>query len=96
MLEEAWQRGETLTAPERGAVAIAVSEARILSARAGLEVSSRLFEVAGARATTGRLNLDRFWRNLRTHSLHDPVAYKRREVGAYALLGELPEPTWYT
>ena len=29
-------------------------------------------------------------RNVRTHSLHDPAAHKRAEVGRYALLGELP------
>ncbi|MFJ4628145.1 hypothetical protein [Streptomyces sp. NPDC088847] len=28
--------------------------------------------------------------------LHDPVAYKRREVGRRVLEGELPEPTWYS
>jgi len=28
--------------------------------------------------------------------LHDPVAYKRREVGRWVLEGELPEPTWYS
>jgi hypothetical protein len=40
--------------------------------------------------------LDRFWRNVRTHTLHDPVAYKRREVGRLVFEGELPEPTWYS
>jgi hypothetical protein len=29
-----------------------------------------------------------FWRNVRTHPLHDPVAYKRREVGLHYLTGE--------
>jgi hypothetical protein len=38
-----------------------------------------------------RLHVD-----VRTHTLHDPVAYKRREVGAYLLRDELPEPTWYS
>ena len=33
---------------------------------------------------------------LRTHSLHDPIAYKKREVGDYVLRNEVPEPTWYT
>lgn len=37
-----------------------------------------------------------FWRDIRTHTLHDPVAYKRREVGRWVLEGELPEPTWYS
>lgn len=53
------------------------------------------FEVTGARSTATSEGLDRFWRNIRTHTLHDPVAYKRREVGRWVLEGELPEPTWY-
>lgn len=55
-----------------------------------------MYEVTGARATASSVGLDRFWRNVRTHSLHDPIAYKRREVGVFALLDEVPEPTWYT
>ncbi len=53
-------------------------------------------EALGARATAGKYGFDRFWRNVRTHTLHDPVAYKRREVGRWVLTGELPEPTWYS
>lgn len=53
------------------------------------------FEVTGARATARGEGLDRFWRNVRTHTLHDPVAYKRREAGRHLLTGEPPEPTWY-
>ena len=56
----------------------------------------RIFEVTGARSTATAEGLDRFWRNVRTHTLHDPVAYKRREVGRWVLEGELPEPTWYS
>lgn len=40
--------------------------------------------------------LDRFWRNVRTHTLHDPVAPKWREAGRRVLEGELPEPAWYS
>jgi alkylation response protein AidB-like acyl-CoA dehydrogenase len=61
-----------------------------------LEVSSRIFEVTGTRSTTAALGLDRHWRNVRTHTLHDPVAYKRREVGAFLRRDEIPEPTWYS
>jgi alkylation response protein AidB-like acyl-CoA dehydrogenase len=61
-----------------------------------LEITSKVFEATGARSTTSELGFDRFWRNVRTHTLHDPVAYKRREVGAHLLTGELPEPTWYS
>jgi alkylation response protein AidB-like acyl-CoA dehydrogenase len=61
-----------------------------------LEITSTVFEALGARATASKYGFDRFWRNVRTHTLHDPVAYKRREVGRWVLTGELPEPTWYS
>jgi alkylation response protein AidB-like acyl-CoA dehydrogenase len=50
----------------------------------------------GARSTARKLGFDRFWRNLRTHTLHDPVDYKLRELGAWALNGELPTPSFYS
>lgn len=85
-----------LTAQARGEIAVRIAAAKQRVIDVGLEVGTRIFELTGARASASKYGLDRFWRNLRTHSLHDPVAYKRREVGAYALLGEVPEPTWYT
>jgi alkylation response protein AidB-like acyl-CoA dehydrogenase len=87
---------EDLTAEARGRVAVRIAAAKQRAIDIGLETGSRVFEVTGARATSNRVGLDIFWRNIRTHSLHDPVAYKRREVGRFTLLGELPEPTWYT
>jgi alkylation response protein AidB-like acyl-CoA dehydrogenase len=94
-LDSAWVRGDALTPAERGACALAVAAAKVASTRAGLEVSSRIFEVTGARATTAGAGLDRFWRNLRTHTLHDPVDYKLRELGEWALAGTLPTPSFY-
>lgn len=89
-------RREAVTFPQRGEVAVLISAAKQLIIRDGLDVCSRIFEVMGARSTAAEYGFDRFWRNLRTHSLHDPVAYKAREVGRYALLGELPQPSFYT
>jgi alkylation response protein AidB-like acyl-CoA dehydrogenase len=95
-LDQAWTRGDALTVDERGRVAVAVAAAKITTTRAGLEVASRMFEVAGARSTTARLGLDRFWRNLRTHTLHDPVDYKRRDLGRWYLADAWPTPSFYS
>lgn len=92
----AWQRGAALTAAERGQVAVAVATAKVASTRAGLDVAARLFETTGARATHGALRLDRFWRNLRVQTLHDPVDYKLQELGDWALNGEAPAPSFYS
>ena len=87
---------DTVTPEERGEAAVVIAAAKQVAIDVGLEVGTKVYEVTGARATASSVGLDIYWRNIRTHSLHDPVAHKRAEVGRYALLGELPEPTWYT
>jgi alkylation response protein AidB-like acyl-CoA dehydrogenase len=95
-LDAAWRRGAELRADERGRVAVAVAEAKVLAHRASVEIGSQLFELTGARSTGARFGFDRFWRNARVHTLHDPVDYKLRDLGRYALDGTLPEPTAYS
>ncbi|MEQ5842304.1 acyl-CoA dehydrogenase family protein [Paraburkholderia acidicola] len=95
-LDDAWQKGAALTADERAHVALATSEAKIVAHRAALDVSENLFDACGARATGAPLALDRFWRNARVHTLHDPLDYRVRDVGRYALSGTLPEVSLYT
>lgn len=87
---------DALTPQQRGDVAVQIAAAKQRAVDSGLEIGTKIYEVTGARATANKYGFDIFWRNIRTHSLHDPIAYKRREVGRYALLGEIPEPTWYT
>ncbi len=72
------------------AASIAVAEAKVLSTETALLAGSKLFELAGTRSTLGQYNLDRHWRNARTHTLHDPVRWKYFAVGNYALNGENP------
>jgi SfnB family sulfur acquisition oxidoreductase len=85
---EAAQAGPT----EHGVAqaSIAVAEARALTTTASLEAGSRLFELAGTAATLDDLGLDRFWRNARTHTLHDPVRWKYHAVGNFYLNDKLP------
>ena len=56
----------------------------------------RVFEVLGARSTTAQLRFDRFWRNARTHTLHDPIDYKLQELGDWRLNGAIPKPSFYS
>lgn len=85
-----------LTARERGELAEWVASAKVVTTDIGLQVTAGVFEVTGAKATSQKVGLDRFWRDVRTHTLHDPVAYKNRELGRFQLLDEVPEATWYT
>jgi len=96
LIEEINEHADSVTPQERGEAAVVIAAAKQVAIDVGLEVGTRIFDVTGARATASSVGLDIFWRNIRTHSLHDPIAHKRAEVGRYALLGELPEPTWYT
>lgn len=95
-LDQAWAKELALTEEERGLVATSISAAKVLATRTGLDITSRMFEVAGSRATHAGLRLDRHWRNLRTHTLHDPIDYKIKELGEWALNGSLPNPTFYS
>jgi alkylation response protein AidB-like acyl-CoA dehydrogenase len=94
--DAAWRRGPALTADERGRCALTIAEAKVLAARAALDVSAKIFDAAGARATAARYGLDRFWRNARTHTLHDPLDYKLRDIGNWALHGQWPTPSFYS
>ncbi|HLG83973.1 MAG TPA: acyl-CoA dehydrogenase family protein [Bradyrhizobium sp.] len=95
-IEAALQRGASLTSDERTAAAATVYAAKVNSTRVALDITSRVFDLMGARSTSARYGFDRFWRNVRTHTLHDPVAYKAREVGNYAINGQITGDPLYT
>ncbi|GAA5834161.1 hypothetical protein JCM5353_005557, partial [Sporobolomyces roseus] len=86
----------SVTEKERGELAVKVAGAKVTSTLIALEVTSQIYEVLGARGISFKSGFDHFWKNVRTHTLHDPVAFKKAEVGRYTLKGELPTPTWYT
>lgn len=96
LLDEAWRKEHALGSDERAQLALAVAATKVSTTRIGLEVCNRLFEVTGARATHAALRLDRYWRNLRTQSLHDPLDYKLRELGEWALQRRPPTPSFYS
>ena len=69
---------------------VVVAQAKVLSAEIALLTSSKLFELAGTRSVLGKYNLDRHWRNARTHTLHDPARWKFHLIGNYLLNGVKP------
>ena len=78
------------TAETVAAAQIAVAEAKVLSTEIAIAATNKLFELAGTRSTLAEHNLDRHWRNARTHTLHDPVRWKYAILGNYALNGIAP------
>jgi len=95
-IDQALYFGSELTAEARGLTAITVAESKAISHEAAIEVSNQIFELMGASSTSSKFGLDRFWRNARVHTLHDPIDYKLRDIGIYALTGKFPTPTSYS
>lgn len=79
-----------LTERTAGEASLAVAAAKVQAGDTAVEVTSALFEVAGTRSALESLNLDRHWRNARTHTLHDPPRWKVQHLGRHALDGTPP------
>jgi alkylation response protein AidB-like acyl-CoA dehydrogenase len=94
--DEVIAKSADVTAQDRADLAIRVAELKVVSTEVGVDVANRIFEVTGSSSARSNIGLDLFWRNIRTHSLHDPVDYKKIEVGANYLLGEVQPITLYT
>jgi alkylation response protein AidB-like acyl-CoA dehydrogenase len=67
--------------------ALATAKTQLIVSKLALHAAERLFETAGASATSRVYNLDRHWRNLRTIFSHNPLLHKARVVGDYELNG---------
>ena len=59
-----------------------------------LEATTILFDSLGASATARDLGLDRYWRNARAITSHNPRIYREKSVGDWAVNGVRP-PTEY-
>jgi alkylation response protein AidB-like acyl-CoA dehydrogenase len=90
-LLDGFERGEV----DRVGVAIPIYAAKSAASRAAVRATSEIFAAMGTRGTARRNGFDRFWRNARTLSLHDPVDWKNAEIGRHALTGWDPPPGLY-
>jgi SfnB family sulfur acquisition oxidoreductase len=75
-------------AAARGSLAVAAAKA--FASEVAVEVSSELFQLCGTSSTASKYDLDRHWRNARTHSVHDPLDWKYHHIAAYELADVLP------
>uniref|UniRef100_A0A5Q5CC19 Dibenzothiophene monooxygenase n=1 Tax=Mycobacterium sp. (strain JLS) TaxID=164757 RepID=A0A5Q5CC19_MYCSJ len=81
---------EHLTEESAAAASVAVAVAKVAAVRASLEAATGLFELGGTRSASVSGNLSRYWRDARTHTLHDPVRWKLQHIGRYTLSGTRP------
>lgn len=91
-LLDAFERGEI----DRTTLAIPIYAAKAAASRAAVRATSEIYALMGTRSTASGHGFDRYWRNARTLSLHDPVDWKHAELGQYLLTGQPPEPGVYT
>jgi SfnB family sulfur acquisition oxidoreductase len=87
-LEEVGLVPDDAEAAARGSLAVAGAKA--FASEVAVEVSSELFQMAGTSSTATKYDLDRHWRNARTHSVHDPLDWKYHHIAAFALADVLP------
>jgi alkylation response protein AidB-like acyl-CoA dehydrogenase len=57
------------------AARVAVAQAKATTSAAALHAATELFTLGGTGSCDADLNLDRHWRNARTHSTHDPTRW---------------------
>ena len=79
----------------RAAAAGPTYAAKALASRASVRASSEIYALLGTRAAAAKHGFDRFWRNARTLSLHDPLEWKYAELGRIVLGDWDPPPGLY-
>jgi alkylation response protein AidB-like acyl-CoA dehydrogenase len=72
-----------------------IAQAQTVVANLVLEATAQAFDALGASATLRSKGLDRHWRNARTISSHNPLVYKERIVGDFAVNRTLPPFQWH-
>ena len=79
-----------LTEESAATASIAVAVAKVAAVRASLQAADAVFELGGTRSASGSANLSRYWRDARTHTLHDPTRWKLHHIGRHTLSGTRP------
>ncbi|NMN99814.1 SfnB family sulfur acquisition oxidoreductase [Gordonia sp. TBRC 11910] len=82
--------GLTPTRAQSTEASLAVAAARAVAAETAVTTANELFEIAGTGATDRKYGLDRYWRDARTHTLHDPTRWKYIHIGNELVNGVVP------
>lgn len=93
-LQQAYDAAKSGLPIDVPALEIAVYQAQIVVVDQVLQAVTTLFNGLGASALGRELGFDRFWRNARTVSSHNPVIYKERIVGDFLVNGAAPPEAW--
>jgi len=63
---------------------------KIAKGEIAILAADKLHELGGTRSTLAQYNLDRHWRNARTHTVREPVRWKNFAIGNFHLNGIKP------
>jgi alkylation response protein AidB-like acyl-CoA dehydrogenase len=66
---------------------VKVAQAKVVTTDVALNVTTDVFKVCGARSALREEDMDRFLRDVRTITLHDPIEWKANLIGEYLLHG---------
>lgn len=88
-LDRAYANRRTLTDDEHDAVGMQAEAFRSLASRGGIEIGNRVYDALGPAAAERGTGLDRYWRDVRIHSLHPP-SYPQADInlGDWAVNGQ--------
>ncbi|WP_159502371.1 acyl-CoA dehydrogenase family protein [Microbacterium sp. 18062] len=70
------------------------AQAQVVLVDLAQRATSDVFDALGASAVSTTKQLDRHWRNARTAASHNPVVFKARIVGDWAINGTPPPYVW--
>ena len=83
-------QGREAAEPASALADVEVNQAVTVVTHLVLEATTVLFDALGASAVKTEHGLDRYWRNARTLTSHNPRIYRERSVGAFAINGTRP------
>jgi SfnB family sulfur acquisition oxidoreductase len=78
---------QTLTVDSVAESAVLVGEAKAFAEDVSVELGSEIIALIGSAGTDETLNLNRHWRNARTHSVHDANQWRYHASGNWLLNG---------
>lgn len=86
-----FQNNDILDQKANNAAELESSQGQVVITDLVLDLTASLFNALGASASTTAKQLDRFWRNARVVSSHNPVIYKEKVIGDW-LVNQTPLP----
>ena len=90
--ESAWDRRHTIQRQALADITRRGTALQIFASQVVLEFTAKLFELTGGRSLARAVGLDRYWRDVRSYSVHHPTSYMIKGIGEWALPGQATKP----